>query len=157
MPGHIRDALIKFKHLPPSRKQDAPYPYTAPKYRAKTQYAKAPDNSPLLGKDKVKFIQRIVGKFTFIARACHGIIQPALSALATEQAAPSENTMKKTKQILDYVASQEDPVLTFLASDMVLAGHSNASYLSKKMHKAAQGVIGSFQTIPSTPPTMALS
>ena len=47
--------------------------------------------------------------------------------------------MKKTKQFLDYVVSQEEPVLTFSASDMILAGHSNASYLSKKNARSCAG------------------
>ena len=42
-----------------------------------------------------------------------------------------EATMQEMKQLLDYVATQEDAVITFSASDMVLAVHSDASYLSK--------------------------
>ena len=39
--------------------------------------------------------------------------------------------MKQTKQLLDYIATQEDAVATFNASDMKLAARSDASYLSK--------------------------
>ena len=39
--------------------------------------------------------------------------------------------MQQTLQLLDYLATQEDAVLLYHASDMVLAFHSNASYLSK--------------------------
>ena len=39
--------------------------------------------------------------------------------------------MKHTMQLLDYVATQEEAVLTYHASDMKLADHSDASYLSK--------------------------
>ncbi len=39
--------------------------------------------------------------------------------------------MELCKQFLDYMAKQEDTILTYFASDMVLAIHSNASYLSK--------------------------
>ena len=55
----------------------------------------------------------------------------ALSAIASEQAAPTEKTMKKTKQFLDYVASHPDAVLTFSASNMVINVHSDASYLTE--------------------------
>jgi hypothetical protein len=54
-----------------------------------------------------------------------------LSALSSEQAPPTEATMEKCLQFLDYAASQEDAILTYKASNMVLAIHSNASYLSK--------------------------
>jgi hypothetical protein len=39
--------------------------------------------------------------------------------------------MELCKQFLDYMAMQEDVILTYRASNMVLAIHSNASYLSK--------------------------
>ena len=35
------------------------------------------------------------------------------------------------KQLLDYLTSHKEAVLTYAASDMVLAVHSNASYLSE--------------------------
>jgi hypothetical protein len=50
--------------------------------------------------------------------------------------------MKKIKQFLDYAASQEDAVITYRKSDMVLAIHSDASYLSEP--KARSGAGGHF-------------
>ena len=55
----------------------------------------------------------------------------ALGSLATQQANPTQNTMKKVKQLLDYAATHPDAIVTYNASDMVLAAHSDASYLSK--------------------------
>ena len=63
----------------------------------------------------------------------------ALSAIASEQANPTENTMKKVKQFLDYAASQEDAVVTYKASDMQLAIHSDASYLSEPKSRSRAG------------------
>jgi hypothetical protein len=39
--------------------------------------------------------------------------------------------MRQNLQLLNYLATQEDAVLSYHASNMVLAVHSNASYLSK--------------------------
>ncbi len=39
--------------------------------------------------------------------------------------------MRQTLQVLDYLAMQKDALLSYHASNMVLAVHSNASYLSK--------------------------
>ncbi len=39
--------------------------------------------------------------------------------------------MHQTLQLLNYLATKEDAVFSYLASDMVLAVHSNASYLSE--------------------------
>ena len=63
----------------------------------------------------------------------------ALSAIASEQANPTEKTMKKCRQFLDYAASQEDAVLTYRASDMVLAVHSDASYLNEAKARSRVG------------------
>ncbi len=56
---------------------------------------------------------------------------PALETLATRQAMPTKNTMKKIKQFLDYASTNSDAIVTYHASNMVLAGQSNAMYLSK--------------------------
>ena len=48
--------------------------------------------------------------------------------------------MKQTTQLLDYLASQEEVAITYNASDMILAAHSDASYLSEpKAHSQACG------------------
>ena len=39
--------------------------------------------------------------------------------------------MQQTQHLLDYIETKEDAVLTFNASDMKLAAHSDASYLSE--------------------------
>jgi hypothetical protein len=54
-----------------------------------------------------------------------------LSAITSEQAAPTENTMQTCLQFLDYAALQENTIVTYRASNMKLAIHSNASYLSE--------------------------
>ena len=54
-----------------------------------------------------------------------------LNALAYEQASPTKKTMEKVMNFLDYEVSQEEAVITYHASDMVLACHSYASYLSE--------------------------
>ena len=47
--------------------------------------------------------------------------------------------MNYTKQLLNYLATQEEAVLTYKASDMVLAVHSDASYLSEPKAKSRAG------------------
>jgi hypothetical protein len=47
--------------------------------------------------------------------------------------------MKLCKLFLDYMASQEEAILTYKASDMVLAIHSDASYLSKPKARSRAG------------------
>ena len=47
--------------------------------------------------------------------------------------------MKQTKQLLDYLATHEDAVITYNSSDMVLAAHSDASYLSEDKARSRAG------------------
>ena len=56
----------------------------------------------------------------------------ALSSIATEQAKPMQETIKKVKQLLDYCATQEKAIITYNASKMILAVHSNAGYCNEK-------------------------
>ena len=47
--------------------------------------------------------------------------------------------MKTVDQFLDYAASQEHNLLTYEASGMVLAFHSDASYLSESKARSQAG------------------
>ncbi len=56
---------------------------------------------------------------------------PALGMLATQQAMPTKNKIRKIKLFLNYASTNPDAVITYHASNVVLAGHSDESYLSK--------------------------
>jgi hypothetical protein len=64
----------------------------------------------------------------------------ALGFLVIQQANPTTNTKKLVHKFLDYAATHPDAIITYQASNMVLAGHSNASYLSETTaHSQAGG------------------
>ena len=94
---------------------------------------------PTLDKKGKRFIQQVCGKFLFYGRAVDSTILTAISAIASQQAQPTEDTMKQTKQLLDYLASQEEAVLTYTASEMILAVHSDASYLNEPKARSRAG------------------
>ena len=77
-----------------------------------------------------KIIVEVTGTFLYYARAIDATMIPALGFLATQQSAPTENTMTLVKNFLDYAATHPDTIITYHASDMVLSAHSDASYLS---------------------------
>ena len=139
MPGYVANALHRFQHPPPRIPQDQPHPHVQKNYGAKVQHAKEPDDAPPLDKAGKKFIQEVTGVFLFHARAVDATMLTPLSALASEQAAPTERTMQKCLQFLDYAASQEEAILTYRASDMKLAIHSDASYLSEPKARSRAG------------------
>ena len=85
------------------------------------------------------FIQEVTGTFLFYARAVDPTMLVALSSIASEQSAPTTETMEKAHYFLDYAASHPDAVLTYKASDMVLSVHSDASYLSAPKARSRAG------------------
>ena len=80
-------------------------------------------------KGKYIKIKQVLGTFLYYARAVDLIMLVALSAISSEQASPIKSTMEKVDQFLDYAKSKEQAILTYESSNMVLASHSNASYL----------------------------
>ncbi len=139
MPKYVHKQLLKYKHTTPKRKQNCPYSPNPIKYGAKIQAPTAPDESPPLSKEDHKYIQQVVGSFLFYARAIDNTILMALSAIAGDQAAPTENTMKRVKQFLDYMATNPHAIIRYKASDMVLNIHSDASYLSAPKARSRAG------------------
>ena len=93
----------------------------------------------MLGKENKKYIQQVLGTLLYYARAVDPTMLVALSAITSEQAPPTKSTMEKVDMFLDYSASQEQAVLTYKASGMILAVHSNASYLSESKSRSRAG------------------
>jgi hypothetical protein len=139
LPGYVPKALHRFQHERPVKLQNQPHQHTIPNYGAKQQYAKAESDEPELDDKDKKYIQQVLGTFLFYARAVDSTMLVTLSAIASEQASPTESTMKKVKQFLDFAASQEEAIVTYKASDMVLAIHSDASYLSEPKARSRAG------------------
>ncbi len=140
IPEYVTNALKCFHHPPPPERQDQPHLHIAKSYGAKEQHANPIDDSPPLNKAGKKFIQEVTGVFLFLTRAINLTMLLPLSALASKQATPTEQTMEKCLQFLDYAASQEEAIITYRVSDMKLAIHSDASYLYEpKAHSRAGG------------------
>jgi hypothetical protein len=95
----------------PKTKQNSPHPHVVLQYGAKTQFVEKADTSPPLGKEETKFVQAVAGTLLYYAGAVNSTILTALSAIATKQAKPTENTLAKVKQLLDYCTTQEEPVV----------------------------------------------
>ncbi len=54
----------------------------------------------------------------------------ALNTIATEQANPTERTIERVHQFLEYMATHPNVVIRFRTSDMILNVHSDTSCLS---------------------------
>ena len=139
MPGYIDTFLDEIQHPRPSRPQHSPYAVTPVTYGKAPQLATPPDESPTLPpKDTVR-IQQILGKLLYYARAVDSSLNVALSALASEQANPTEATRQRITQLLDYCATHPSARLLFRASDMQLHVHSDAGYNNESKARSRTG------------------
>ena len=59
-----------------------------------------------------------------------------LTSVAARQARATTKVKEEVKQFLDYCASHPNATLRFLASNMILALHPDASYLSEPESKS---------------------
>ena len=139
MPKYIENGLKRFQHPPPIVPQNQPHPHAHKTYGAKVQHAMAHDDSISLDKLGKKIIQEVTGVFLFLTRAVDSTMLTPLSALASKQAAPTENTMPKCLQFLDYAVLQDEAIVTYSASDMKLGIHSDASYLLEPKARSRAG------------------
>ena len=139
MPGYIEKALLRFEHKPPNKPQMQPFPHTTPTYSAKVQYTKNIDSSLPATKEEGKYVRQVVGVLLYYGRAMDSTILIGLSSLAAAQALPTTHTLYLVKWLLDYVATNPDAILTYEKSDMVLAIHSDACYLSEPSARSRVG------------------
>ena len=112
-----------------------PSPHTTIKYGAKIQYAKQDSTAPINPTEK-KFIQKVCGKFLFHGQAVDSTVLTSISAIALQSANPTKETLAHTIQLLDYLATQEDAVLTYNRSEMIMAVHSDARCEPKAKSRA---------------------
>eukprot|EP00804_Cyclotella_cryptica_P024374 CCRYP_018573-RC/>CCRYP_018573-RC protein AED:0.15 eAED:0.15 QI:0/0/0/1/0/0/2/0/392 len=138
MPGYKDKALKQFQHLS-TETQHSPFQCKPIKSRGQEAVCRHAINRGALNKADKKFIQQVCGKFF----TWHAAVDPTLlcpiSAIASQSANPTTDTMEQTKQLLDYIATQDDAVITYHASDMVLAVHRDASYLSEPKARSRAG------------------
>ena len=71
--------------------------------------------------------------------AIDGTILTTLSAIASKQALPTENTTQKTQQLVYHAATHTHAILTYCKSDVVLAVHIDAYYLSEPKARSRTG------------------
>ena len=149
MLNYIMEALKYFHHTAPNKPHDQTHSHIKPKYGANVQYAEDQDISPLLEKEGRKFIPKIVGTVLYYSRAVDCTMLAALGSIATQQENPTKSTTKKVNQFINYAATHPDIIVTYRASNMILAIHSDALYLSET--NARSRVVGYFYVSDNSP------
>ncbi len=99
-----------------------------PTYGPESQYAKD-DSSPLLSGKRINYLQRVVGKFLYYARAIGNTMLHALSSIARAATKGAKATEDAAQHLMGYAYSNPDAQTKFRASDMIIQGDSDAAYL----------------------------
>jgi hypothetical protein len=66
---------------------------------------------PLTHQEKI--IQEVIGAFLYYGRAVDPTMLTLLSAIASAQAKPMEDTMMSCNQFLNYTATHQDAIITY--------------------------------------------
>jgi hypothetical protein len=111
MPNYVQKALKQFQHKA-GKLQHAPYQSTPIQYGAKKQYATQELEVPLLDNKAKCFIPQVCGKFLFLGRAVDSTILCPISAIVLQSSKSTQDTMQQTLQLLDYLATQEEAVIS---------------------------------------------
>jgi hypothetical protein len=138
MPGYIEAALHKFQHKTPTRDYHAPARYTPPKYGKHTQQTTVDTTDPLNADQKLT-LQRVVGTFLYVSRAIDSTMAHALNTLGSAQSKGTQQTAIALIDFLNYCATHPNPILRYVASDMQLHTHSDASYLTDTEARSRAG------------------
>jgi hypothetical protein len=107
----------------------SPAPYVAHVYGKQPQLTAPISLSPVLDAKRTKYIQEVIGVFLYYARAVDPTMFTTLKKLASRQASPTEELFNDVQHFLRYAASYPNAAITYHASNMILAIHSDASYL----------------------------
>ena len=128
MRNYVKQALMELKHASSARQQHAPSRLDRPEYGAKIQYAKV-DDSTALDQAQIKYLQRVVGKFLYYARAIDTTMLHSINDIGSAVTKGTEATQHAVQHFLDYANSNPNGEIVFRASDMQIQADSDASYL----------------------------
>jgi len=130
MPDYIGEALTNYQHPKPTVPQHSPYKATTIHYGTKVQRVEE-DKSPPLTTDQIKRVQKIVCTLLYYGQAVDFTLLTALSAITARQSNGTQAVAEACHQLLDYVATHPNAGIRYHACDMILAVHTDASYLSE--------------------------
>ena len=136
MPSYISTLLLRFP--PQTARASTPSLYYPPTYGSHIQLATT-DASPLLCPAEKTHVQAIVGSLLYYARAVDPTMLPAVTAVASAQATPTQNVLQQAQRLLAYAATYPDNKIVYNKSDMILRVQSDASYLSRSHSRSVAG------------------
>ena len=108
MDEYIDTALLELQHVQSKQIHHGPSKHIPPQYGAKVQYIEDV-NLPQLPPKDIKYIQKVIGKFLFMARAVDNTQLHALNELARTVSKGTSATMDAAIHLLNYIAAHNHP------------------------------------------------
>ena len=123
----IQDALSELEVTKPKQHFKAPSESPNINCGAKIQCVED-DNGAQLTPEQTKFIQRVTGKFLFMARAVDNTPLHALNDLACQVSKETQKMWEATQHVLKHIACNPTPAIRHRASDVILEAESDAAF-----------------------------
>ena len=139
MPSYVPNLLKRIKYEPKDQPQNAPAPCPTIACGQKKQLA-SQDTTEILSPEEIRFTQSANGSLLCFGRMCDNTILVATNDTSTQQSKATKQTRAKLEWLLDYVATNPNPVNRVCASKMQLWISSDASYLT--VSKARSRIAG---------------
>ena len=95
----------------------------------KNQLATQQRSAPKLNSADTNILQPIDRTIPYYDRAVHPTMLLALNEISTCQYAPTQHTMDKCNQVLDYASTHPNETIRYHASDMILMTDTDDAYL----------------------------
>ena len=92
-----------------------------------------------LPETQIQYLQRVVGKFLYYARAIDNTMLHGLNAIASAVTKGTTSTAAAVQRLMDYAHSNPDAEILYRASDMVLQTDSDAAYLVEPEARSRAG------------------
>jgi hypothetical protein len=146
LPGYIERTLLSLNVIKSEKPVHNPVKYIPPVYGSNLTQQSYVDTSPRLDALQTKRIERIVGKLLYYARIIDSTMLVAVTKLASQQAAPTIETLEAAELLLQYAAHHPDAEVVFKRSNMQLEISSDASYLSERKSRSRVGGIAYLKT-----------
>ena len=120
MPGYISAPLHRFQHRPPARPPYDQHTCNKTVYGKHIQLANQKSSALKLNSVDKNIVQCIGGNLLYYPHAVDPTMINDLNKISTCQSVPTQYTMAKYNQVLDYPSTHTNATIRYHASGMIL-------------------------------------
>ena len=113
MSNYVHKQLTNYERPRPKKQHNCPYAPKPRKYGKLAQYITVEPDSPALNATGKKYVQQVVGSFLYYVQATDLTMLHLLNTFAAESSKPTERTMERVRQLLDYMYLNPNVIMCF--------------------------------------------